>query len=54
MSSVKGTRSSSAATAAGHRRFYNVSTGIKGDHGEAARRGSAGGWKHDGLPWVQG
>lgn len=53
-SGVRSKAAAVAATAAGYTRCYNVTTGFEGDHDENARRGSVGGWKHDGLPWVQG
>lgn len=51
-----GQRSAAAAqalTEAGFRRCYNISEGFEGDKDEAGRRGSLGGWKARGLPWVQ-
>lgn len=52
-----GQRSRSAAialTARGYARCYNVAEGFEGDRDEAGHRGSVGGWKIAGLPWVQG
>ena len=52
-----GVRSKAAAisvTAAGYTKCFNVTAGFEGDHDEAVRRGTVGGWKFDGLPWVQG
>ena len=52
-----GQRSASAATAltqAGFENCYNVAEGFEGDKDAAGHRGSVGGWKHAGLPWIQG
>jgi rhodanese-related sulfurtransferase len=52
-----GQRSRSAAialTACGYGRCYNVSEGFEGDKDAAGHRGTVGGWKIGGLPWVQG
>jgi rhodanese-related sulfurtransferase len=51
-----GARSRSAAmamTQVGYRRCYNIATGFEGNHDQERHRGSAAGWKADGLPWVQ-
>ncbi len=51
-----GGRSRSAAiamTQAGWQRCYNLSGGFEGAHDAARHRGTAEGWKADGLPWVQ-
>ncbi len=42
------------ATQAGFRECYNVLEGFEGDKDAAQHRGSVGGWKVAGLPWVQG
>jgi len=52
-----GARSASAAAAlteAGFENCYNVAEGFEGDKDASGRRGSVGGWKHAGLPWIQG
>ncbi len=52
-----GQRSASAATAltqAGFENCYNVAEGFEGDKDVTGHRGSVGGWKHAGLPWIQG
>ncbi len=52
-----GQRSAAAATAltqAGFENCYNVAEGFEGDKDVAGHRGSVGGWKHAGLPWIQG
>jgi rhodanese-related sulfurtransferase len=43
-----------AATQAGWRECYNVLEGFEGDRDEAQHRGTVGGWRKAGLPWVQG
>ncbi|TXH32022.1 MAG: rhodanese-like domain-containing protein [Rhodospirillaceae bacterium] len=51
-----GARSKAAAiamTAAGHTRCYNVAGGFEGDRDGTGHRGTTGGWKVAGLPWVQ-
>ncbi len=51
-----GVRSVAAATAMatlGYTRCYNVTEGFEGDCSEAGHRGTVGGWKVCGLPWVQ-
>jgi rhodanese-related sulfurtransferase len=52
-----GVRSAAAAkllTAAGFSEAYNVADGFEGNHDAARHRGTVGGWKATGLPWVQG
>lgn len=52
-----GSRSRHAAqamAAAGYRRCINVADGFEGPHDGARHRGSVGGWKVAGLPWIQG
>lgn len=51
-----GGRSRSAAiamTQAGWQTCYNLAGGFEGAHDGAHHRGTAQGWKADGLPWVQ-
>jgi rhodanese-related sulfurtransferase len=51
-----GARSASAATAlhgAGFTNCYNVAEGFEGDKDKEGHRGTIGGWKAAGLPWVQ-
>jgi rhodanese-related sulfurtransferase len=51
-----GGRSAAAAAAltqAGFANCYNISEGFEGDKDEHGRRGSVGGWKAAGLPWMQ-
>ena len=52
-----GVRSIAAATALaaeGYTRCYNVAEGFEGDADEHKHRGGPGGWRHRGLPWIQG
>lgn len=42
-----------AATAAGFKNVFNVREGFEGDLDENQQRGSSGGWRQRGLPWVQ-
>ncbi|MGE0210474.1 MAG: rhodanese-like domain-containing protein [Parvibaculaceae bacterium] len=51
-----GARSANAAaalTAAGFANCYNVAEGFEGDRDEDGHRGTVGGWKAAGLPWIQ-
>jgi rhodanese-related sulfurtransferase len=51
-----GARSAAAAAAlteAGFADCYNVAEGFEGDKDAAGHRGTVGGWKNAGLPWVQ-
>lgn len=52
-----GQRSAAAAsllTEAGYTDCYNVAEGFEGDKDGQGHRGTVGGWKFHGLPWVQG
>jgi rhodanese-related sulfurtransferase len=52
-----GARSAAAANAltdAGFANCYNVAQGFEGDRDGEGHRGTIGGWKRAGLPWVQG
>ena len=42
-----------AATEAGHEHAFNIVEGFEGDLDEAGHRGTRGGWRKAGLPWVQ-
>lgn len=42
-----------AATRAGFTRVFNIRQGFEGDITEDGQRGSSGGWRFHGLPWVQ-
>ena len=43
-----------AATEAGYVTCYNILEGFEGDKDATGHRGTKGGWKAAGLPWVQG
>jgi rhodanese-related sulfurtransferase len=52
-----GARSRSAAillTRNGWKAAYNVAEGFEGPHDPHRHRGTVAGWKHEGLPWLQG
>ena len=42
------------AAAAGYRRAFNVLEGFEGGRDNEGHRGSLGGWRKAGLPWIQG
>lgn len=42
-----------AMTKAGFSRCYNIATGFEGDADAQRHRNTVGGWRRDGLPWVQ-
>jgi hypothetical protein len=44
---------STAAAQAGFTRAYNILEGFEGDLDDDRRRGTLGGWRRAGLPWVQ-
>ncbi len=52
-SGVRSAAAATALTAAGFENCYNVATGFEGDKDADGHRGTVGGWKHAGLPWVQ-
>src|SRR5437667_3508940 len=43
-----------AARAAGYAMAFNVLEGFEGDKDRESHRGTLGGWRKAGLPWVQG
>jgi rhodanese-related sulfurtransferase len=43
-----------AATQAGYPNSYNVLEGFEGEKNPQGHRGTVGGWRFAGLPWVQG
>jgi rhodanese-related sulfurtransferase len=52
-----GSRSMAAAMVmaeAGYRRCHNVASGFEGPLDDLRHRGTVGGWKATGLPWLQG
>jgi rhodanese-related sulfurtransferase len=42
-----------AMTQAGYKKCYNVAQGFEGDLDPVRHRNTIGGWRHNGLPWVQ-
>ena len=42
------------AQQAGYTACYNVLEGFEGDRDAHGQRGRIGGWRHAGLPWIQG
>ena len=52
-SGVRSAHAAEAMTAAGFRECYNVAGGFEGDRDTDGHRGNVGGWKVDGLPWLQ-
>lgn len=53
-SGVRSHFAAAAAAQAGFRDSYNVLEGFEGDKDAAQHRGTVGGWRKAGLPWVQG
>jgi rhodanese-related sulfurtransferase len=52
-----GVRSKAAAellTQMGYSQCWNITDGFEGQLDTARHRGTAQGWKHSGLPWIQG
>ena len=52
-----GARSNSAANlaaASGYTNAYNILEGFEGDKDANGHRNKVGGWRHAGLPWIQG
>ena len=52
-SGVRSRHAAIALTQAGYGPCYNVADGFEGPPDEAGHRGRRGGWKVEGLPWVQ-
>lgn len=53
-SGVRSRAAAVALTEAGYARCYNIAEGFEGDKDPAHHRGTVGGWKVAGLPWIQG
>ena len=53
-SGVRSMHAAVALTEAGYARCYNVTEGFEGDKDAEHHRGTVGGWKIAGLPWLQG
>jgi len=52
-SGVRSHHAAEAAARAGFPRAYNILEGFEGDLDAERRRGTQGGWRHAGLPWMQ-
>lgn len=52
-SGARSAAAASALTAAGFTNCFNVAEGFEGDRDADGHRGTLGGWKAAGLPWVQ-
>ena len=52
-SGARSAAAASALTAAGYTNAWNVAEGFEGDKDPQGHRGTMGGWKAAGLPWVQ-
>lgn len=53
-SGYRSARAAAELTAVGYETCYNVAEGFEGDRDDLGHRGTVGGWKVAGLPWVQG
>ncbi|MCG2575430.1 rhodanese-like domain-containing protein [Dechloromonas sp. XY25] len=53
-SGVRSIGAATLATEAGYGDCYNILEGFEGDKDTNAHRGNIGGWRHAGLPWIQG
>ena len=53
-SAVRSHQAAEAAHAAGYSKVFNILEGFEGDKDASEQRGGTGGWRHAGLPWVQG
>jgi len=53
-SGARSHQAAQAAAQAGYSSAYNVLEGFEGDKDANGHRGSVGGWRFAGLPWVQG
>jgi rhodanese-related sulfurtransferase len=53
-SGVRSDGAARMATAAGYSKAFNILEGFEGDKDARGQRGTLGGWRKAGLPWVQG
>lgn len=53
-SGVRSDNAARAAKTAGYTGCYNVLEGFEGDKDANGHRNTCGGWRHAGLPWIQG
>jgi rhodanese-related sulfurtransferase len=52
-SGVRSHAAAEAAQSAGYRGAFNILEGFEGDLDADKHRGTSGGWRHRGLPWIQ-
>jgi rhodanese-related sulfurtransferase len=52
-SGARSHETAAAAAQAGYRNAYNILQGFEGDRDAAGHRNTVGGWRAQGLPWVQ-
>jgi rhodanese-related sulfurtransferase len=52
-SGVRSHAAAIAATEAGYEHAFNILEGFEGDLDETGHRGTLGGWRRAGLPWIQ-
>ena len=52
-SGVRSHAAAFAATEAGHGHAFNILEGFEGDLDDEQHRGTRGGWRRAGLPWIQ-
>ncbi len=53
-SAVRSHHAAELAAQAGYTRAFNILEGFEGHPDARGQRGHTGGWRHAGLPWVQG
>ena len=53
-SGARSNAAASLAAASGYTNAYNILEGFEGDKDASGHRNKVGGWRHAGLPWIQG
>ena len=53
-SGARSNAAASLAAASGYTNAYNILEGFEGDKDARGHRNKVGGWRHAGLPWIQG
>ena len=53
-SGARSLNAATAATRAGYTHCFNILNGFEGDKNPGGQRNLLGGWRFDGLPWIQG
>lgn len=53
-SGVRSDKAARTAADAGYAEAYNILEGFEGDRDANGQRNRVGGWRHAGLPWIQG